>query len=253
MENVPGLSRFKKCVLAFGRFFFRYRNTLFPGLFALLFLFTRPALFLGREIFDRFISWTGIFLAFSGQAFRLLVIGYAYIKRGGKDGKVYADDLVVEGLYRHTRNPMYFANFMIVVGLSILYGAPAVFYLVIPFFAFVYGSIVVTEETYLRERFGSQYEVYTQKVNRFWPEFRGLRRTLSGMKYDWKKALRKDYGTLFGLYFGTILICFWKMHCIFGFQRRMRETVWLAVFLAAGAPLYLLVRFLKKTGRLKSQ
>ncbi len=239
-------------MISAGNLFFRFRNGLFPVIFILLALFTRPAFFLGHPDLDKIVVTLGILIALAGQCFRLFVIGYAYIKRGGKDGKVYADDLVTQGVYAHSRNPMYVGNFMIAVGLGLVYGSPWVYFFVIPFFAFVYLSIVEAEEAYLKKRFGKEFDDYAERVNRFWPNFRGLGKSLAGFEYNWKKVLRKDYGTLFGTLFGIVAISIWKMTYLYGFAEKKSTILSLALFIPVGAILYSLVRYLKLTGRLAS-
>ena len=46
----------------------------------------------------------------------MLTIGYEYIVRGGRQGKVYAEDLVQGGVFAHSRNPLYLGNLLIIVG-----------------------------------------------------------------------------------------------------------------------------------------
>ena len=239
-------------MISAGNLFFRFRNALFPIIFVALALLTRPAFFLGNPHLDQIVVWLGIVTALAGQCFRLFVIGYAYIKRGGKDGKVYADDLVTQGVYAHSRNPMYVGNFLIAVGLGLVYGSPWVYFFVIPFFAFVYLSIVEAEEAYLRKRFGQTFDDYAKRVNRFIPDFRGLGKSLAGLQYNWKKVLRKDYGTLFGTFFGMVAIRIWKLYYLFGFAEKKNAILFLAAFIPPGLCLYLLVRYLKLTGRLAS-
>ena len=53
---------------------------------------------MGNEELDRWMVLLGILTASAGQLFRFAVIGFAYIKRGGKEGKVYADELVIRCL-----------------------------------------------------------------------------------------------------------------------------------------------------------
>jgi hypothetical protein len=187
-----------------------------------------------------------------GLAFRLLVIGFAYIKRGGKNGRVYADNLVTEGFYNHVRNPMYVGNFLILVGLGMIYGSAWIYFLVIPFFSFVYLSIVVTEEEYLRGRFGTEYEDYCKRVNRFLPNFSGIRTSLRQFHYDWRKAIRKDYGTFFGALFGCYVTSLWKRYYFHGFPSSKSEIlISVFVFILIGL-CYGVIRYLKKSGRLKS-
>lgn len=233
---------------AAGAVFFRYRNFLFPVVFILILIFSKPGLFLGNLQWDEVWVFLGALVALSGQVFRLLVIGYAYIKRGGKGGKVYADDLVIRGFYAHTRNPMYFGNMLIVVGLCMMYGSWFAYFFVIPFFCFVYLSIVVTEEQYLKERFGPAYDDYTKRVNRFLPNFHGLKKSLEEFHYDWKKALRKDYGNVYVTVFLIILCSTWKNYSFLGIS---------ALYFGAAAfsclvLFYCIIRYLKLNGYMVS-
>jgi len=181
-----------------------------------------------------------------------MVIGFAYIKRGGKDGKVYADKLVIEGFYAHVRNPMYVGNILIVLGLGLTYGSWLAYAVLFPFFGFAYYAITVAEEDFLKRKFGADYDAYCAKVNRFIPDFRGIRKSLEGFRYDWRKALRKDYGT-----FSVMLLgCFgaWQM------KRQHLEglpvnTLILEMAIAAAAVFGAFcgtVRWLKSAGRLRS-
>lgn len=93
--------------IAIGNFFFRYRNALFPLIFAIGALTIRPQIMFDSLVVDRILVVTGMVLALLGQAVRLVTIGFDYIHRGGKDGHVYAGRLVRGGVYGVTRNPMY--------------------------------------------------------------------------------------------------------------------------------------------------
>ncbi len=81
-------------------------------------------------------------------------------------------DLVVRGLYRYVRNPMYLAVTLILLGeAAILHSADLVIYWACFFIAanlFVIGY----EEPYLRSRFGVSYEAYTKQVGRWIPRLR---------------------------------------------------------------------------------
>lgn len=99
-----------------GNLFFKIRNALFPIVFIAIALTTTPAPFLGSEARDRWLDAFGIALALAGQALRGLVIGLAYIGRGGKDKKVYAETLVQDGIFAHSRNPLYVGNMLVFLG-----------------------------------------------------------------------------------------------------------------------------------------
>lgn len=83
--------------------------------------------------------------------------------------------LVVGGLYRHVRNPMYVAVVGAVVGQALLFGSVALAIyaavLLAVFVAFVRGY----EEPTLRHRYGSEYEAYVRAVPGWWPRARPAR------------------------------------------------------------------------------
>jgi protein-S-isoprenylcysteine O-methyltransferase Ste14 len=167
----------EKKFIQLGKFFFKYRNGLFPLVYLGLVLCTRPGVFLGRAELDKYACALGALLALAGQTLRILVIGYAYIIRGGRDGKVYAESLVQTGFFAHTRNPMYVGNYLIMLGFVLLYGSLWGYIVIIPLFTLVYYAIVKNEESYLEEKFGQEYAEYCARVNRFIPNFRGLQRS----------------------------------------------------------------------------
>ncbi|MFC1514500.1 methyltransferase family protein [Candidatus Omnitrophota bacterium] len=242
-----------KFLIKNGAVFFRLRNFLFPTFIIVLFLFTKPALFLGSRALDPVVVTLGFMIALTGQAFRLLVIGFAYIKRGGRDGRVFADDLVIQGFYAHVRNPMYVGNFLILLGIGMIYGSAWVYFVLVPFISFAYLSIVVTEEDYLKKRFGAEYKKYCKKVNRFFPNFKGIKGSLGQFQYDWKKVIRKDYGTFFGMIVGCYAIVLWKRYHLYGFPKSEGEILTaISVFILLGIG-YVVVRRLKKSGKLKKK
>jgi protein-S-isoprenylcysteine O-methyltransferase Ste14 len=83
--------------------------------------------------------------------------------------------LVVRGLYRYVRNPMYLSVTAIVLGEALLSksGALLVYWAV----WFLAANIFVRayEEPTLRRRFGSSYEAYAHRVGRWVPKFRSRR------------------------------------------------------------------------------
>ena len=85
-------------------------------------------------------------------------------------------ELVVRGLYRYVRNPMYLSVTVIVLGELLLTGSrPLLVYWAVWFVAvnlFVLGY----EEPTLRRRFGESYERYTREVGRWLPTLGNLGR-----------------------------------------------------------------------------
>ena len=240
-----------KLIIKSGDLFFKLRNALFPFFIISLLLFTKPGLFLNNKAADKFAVAAGFIIAILGAVFRCIIIGFAYIKRGGKDGKVYADNLVIKGFYNHVRNPMYIGNFLILTGIGIIYGSIYIYTIVIPMFAFIYFSIVATEENYLSNRFGEEYEEYCQRVPRFIPNFRGLKKSLEEFHYDLRKAVRKDYGTFFGTIAGSYAILLIKKHILYRTPYNGNDIITPSIIFSLLAAGYISARFLKKSGRLR--
>jgi protein-S-isoprenylcysteine O-methyltransferase Ste14 len=80
--------------------------------------------------------------------------------------------LVVRGLYRYVRNPMYLSLTLIVLGEVLLTrsGALAVYWAI--WFLCVNLFVLTYEEPTLRRQFGASYDDYTRRVGRWWPSLR---------------------------------------------------------------------------------
>lgn len=77
--------------------------------------------------------------------------------------------LVVRGLYRYVRNPMYVAVTLIVLGEALLLWSRDMLLYWGIFFACANIFVIGYEEPYLRNRFGGEYEDYTRRVGRWLP------------------------------------------------------------------------------------
>ena len=77
--------------------------------------------------------------------------------------------LVVSGLYRHVRNPMYLAVTATILGQWLLLGRPVLLAWAIAFAATVYAFVRGYEEPTLRARYGAQYERYCAEVPGWFP------------------------------------------------------------------------------------
>lgn len=171
-----------------GDFSFKYRGYMLPIAVILLMIPSRaftadPAV----------AGLVGFLIAVVGQAARVVTIGLAYIIRGGKDHKVYAEELVTSGLYSHCRNPMYVGNFFLVIGLAVASNSWVFALVGIPLSLGMHKAIVAAEENFLRKKFGAQFDEYCARVPRWVPRLSGLARTVSGMHFEWRRVVAKEY------------------------------------------------------------
>jgi protein-S-isoprenylcysteine O-methyltransferase Ste14 len=238
-------------LVRYGNFLFHHRNTLFPIVLLALFIGFHPEYPRDSERLDRILDLIGIGVAMAGQALRVAVIGYVYIIRGGRNQRVYAEDLVTRGFFAHSRNPLYFGNFLVLLGLFIIYNNQWVYGLGIAFFGLGYTAIVAAEEAYLREKFGGAYLAYARDVPRWFPRLQGLRRSLSGMRFNWRRVLLKEYGSTFAWTAGAIALLTAETlgHHAYAERASYLNALWAAlVVLTAG---WATTRYLKKSRRLR--
>jgi protein-S-isoprenylcysteine O-methyltransferase Ste14 len=77
--------------------------------------------------------------------------------------------LVVGGLYRYVRNPMYLAVGATIVGQALLLGQPILLLYAMAFAVAVAAFVHWYEEPTLRDQFGERYEAYQRAVPAWWP------------------------------------------------------------------------------------
>jgi protein-S-isoprenylcysteine O-methyltransferase Ste14 len=235
-----------------GRFVFKYRDYLAPTALLAVLVLTRPQAPFGSERLDVALDIVGLFIASLGQLLRVTVIGFAYIQRGGANKQLSAPKLVCEGFYAHSRNPMYVGNFLLLAGLSLIYHSPGVYFVVLPVLTIGLFAIVKAEERYLAGRFGAEYAEYCRRVNRFVPDPRGLRATMRGMRFDWRRVLRKEYGTTFAWLSAAFFLLAWEDILRFGWSASAPDVHRLVLLYSPVPVAYGVVRWLKKSHRLES-
>lgn len=88
------------------------------------------------------------------------------------DKKIKENKLLTTGVYGIVRNPVYSAFILIFTG-ALLFTANYIL-LILPFVFWVFLTILMqnTEEKWLRNEFGKEYEEYARKVNRVIPWIR---------------------------------------------------------------------------------
>lgn len=231
-----------------GNFIFKYRNIIFPLFFIMLVVGVRPLPESRHAELWRYAI--GIIVALAGQAIRALTIGLAYIKRGGKDRKVYAKTLVRDGIFAHCRNPLYLGNILTVIGLGIVAHSVPFYVIGIPFFIFMYMAIIRAEEHFLANMFGEEYVEYCRKVNRLVPNLSGIRRTLSSMQFKWRRLIVKEYGTTYTWIIGIILLIMKNHYLHYGLEESRPVIVSSSVLLILVTLFYAVALYLKKSRRL---
>jgi len=232
-----------------GNFFFKYRNFLFIFLYLALFIPSAPVFSeadFGPDYY-RYPLIIGLVVTVLGQLIRGATIALAYIVRGGKDKKVYANTLVTEGIFAHCRNPLYVGNILMLVGVGILVNSLLYMLVFIPLFLFIYQAIVLAEEHFLRNKFGSDFDAYTKQVHRWLINPIGLGKTISGMHFSWRRWLMREYNTQVVWMLCIVVILVFK-YTHWEWDEATRNT-WFMIAVLVLACYYGAIRYLKKSGR----
>src|SRR5262245_23668809 len=112
-------------------------------------------------------------LAIGGIIYARCVWDFAVFGRGTPAPIDAPKKLVVRGLYRYTRNPIYVGVLTVLVGWTVMFRGTALliyaFCVAICFHLFV----VLYEERHLQKEFGGEYDDYRNRVNRWLPRLRG--------------------------------------------------------------------------------
>jgi len=157
-----------------GHAVFRFRNRLAPAAIVGVLVATSGGPFLVRPSADWYADALGTAIVVAGIVLRLAIVGAVDIRRSGVRRRIAAPRLHRDGPYACCRHPLYLANALILIGLTIVYDTPVMIIALLTALAAI-ASMIIAEERLLAERFGDAYLVHAAGV----PTACGPRRRLS--------------------------------------------------------------------------
>lgn len=112
------------------------------------------------------LEQAGILLIMLGIIGRIWSIIYV----GGRKNS----ELVTDGPYSVTRNPLYVSSLMAILGICLIFGSflAAAIFTLLAYLVFFYTA--KREAQYLSHLFGEQYDTYARRTPLFWPAFSNL-------------------------------------------------------------------------------
>jgi hypothetical protein len=122
--------------------------------------------------------------------------------------------------------------------------------LVIPSFLFIYQSIVLAEEYFLRDKFDVEFNDYCQRIPRWLPHVHGLKETFQSMQFNWRRYLIREYNTLYIWLLGIALLLLYQYPELTGYDEAWRNKLLLTVIPILTFA-YLAIRYLKKSGKMR--
>jgi len=120
---------------------------------------------LAAHAFPRYLA--GAALAVAG--FVMIVMGTRRFQAAGTNipPNLPTTALVVDGIYRRTRNPLYLGLILIYLGLGVAAGSFWAGGLIVPLLWVIKTGVIAREEHYLERKFGDAYRAYKARVRRW--------------------------------------------------------------------------------------
>lgn len=181
-------------------------------------------------------------VSFFGFLVRCYTIAHVPKRTSGRNTKRQkADSLNITGMYSLMRNPLYFGNFFMFLGvtlfvrlwwLSVIYGLA---------FWLYYERIILAEEAFLKEEYGKEYLEYAKRTPAFIPNFNNWKPP--SLPFSFRHILKREYSGFFAMIASFTVLEIIGDYIVTG--KLIIDTVWLYLFLG-GLGIYLTLRTLKK-------
>ena len=119
----------------------------------------------------------GLFILFLGMFLAIwTMVLNAKIGKGTLAPWSPTKKLVVEGPYRHVRNPMLSGVIMVILGEAVVFSSWGIFLWGVIFFVINTFYFIFSEEVGLEKRFGEEYVLYKKNVPRWIPRIRAWKK-----------------------------------------------------------------------------
>ncbi len=229
-----------------GNFLFRWRSFL-PILMVPVALFAMTqAADLDRsfgEGAERAWDFFCLAISFAGLGVRVLTVGFVPGRTSGRNTREQrAERLNTTGLYATVRNPLYVGNFLVFLGYLL---ATKVWWLVVVaavVYWIYYRRIIAAEESFLRGRFGAEFESWAARTPAILANPARWRRP--DMPFSWRTVLRREYVTFYSIV--TILTGIKLADALILARGARAEDPFWIWFFGIGTAIFLGLRVVKK-------
>jgi len=226
-----------------GTWLFRHRSYLPLVILPILFVCLTSTTYLGKSHeLNEFWQAGCITVSFLGLALRVMVVGRAPFGTSGRNTRTQiAETLNTTGMYSIVRHPLYLANYLITLGFVMELHIWWLVLLISCIYALYYERIMLAEEAFLRERFGTAFKQWAAATPAFIPRFSGWRS--SPLPFSWRTVARREYNGFF-LIIGVFFLLDLIGDCLIEKQFKV-DPIWLAI-LIFGFVIFAVLRTLKK-------
>ena len=214
-----------------GKFLFRYRGQL-PLLFFVLalpitycydydFLISYPSL-------KSFVLILSCFVFVLGHLLRIIIIGYCDEHTSGRNRhEQVAHHLNTKGWYSMVRHPLYFANFLIWIGLSFYLANPMLSLVLCLCYWLYYERIMFMEENFLFNKFGNEFQIWANKVPAFFPNVFLYEK--SPNKFSLKTVCANEYPSIVSTATSLLILIIFRRFSMEGSEIWLWSDVYFAI------------------------
>ena len=214
-----------------GKFLFRYRGQL-PLLFFVLalpitycydydFLISYPSL-------KSFVLILSCFVFVLGHLLRIIIIGYCDEHTSGRNRhEQVAHHLNTKGWYSMVRHPLYFANFLIWIGLSFYLANPMLSLVLCLCYWLYYERIMFMEENFLFNKFGNEFQIWANKVPSFFPNVFLYEK--SPNKFSLKTVCANEYPSIVSTATSLLILIIFRRFSMEGSEIWLWSDVYFAI------------------------
>ena len=226
-----------------GKFLFRYRGQIPILLFLLVIPFvyyTEYENFSQKLVRENMV--VSFLISFAGSMIRVYTVGKTPAGTSGRNRKKQiAKQLNKTGIYSIVRHPLYLANFLIWLGVS-MYTLNTLFTIILSVFFFLYyKKIIETEENFLKKKFKIEFSLWKQYTPKFCPSLNNY--NPSDYSFSLKTVLKREYSsflaTIFSFVYMQTLINYFNEEKII-----INTNMWIVLITAIS--ITLILRTLKK-------
>jgi protein-S-isoprenylcysteine O-methyltransferase Ste14 len=222
-----------------GQFLFKFRSFTPLPLMAAVFIFFRPYSY---GAIDPYLIWGGLAISFLGEFIRVMAVGFAYTGTSGRENYLRADDLNRTGIYSIVRNPLYIGNVLMFSGLLIVFANWWALLFFNIFLITQYYFIILSEENYLKQKYGDSFNDYCKTINRVIPTFNSYQKP--ALPFDGRKVFFKENDSVFNMLMVFVIILAFREKSI---VNAVPHSTHLIVAAAVLVIIYIIIKVLKKT------
>jgi protein-S-isoprenylcysteine O-methyltransferase Ste14 len=206
-----------------GNRLFRYRGQI-P---IVLFLLVIPVLYLGAgTTVPAWLLPLAAGISVSGAIVRAYTIGTTPRGTSGRNTKQQvAESLNTSGIYSVVRHPLYLGNYLMWIGIVAYSGSIGFVVLVTLLYWLYYERIMMAEEAFLMNKFGTAYREWSAKVPAFIPRFSAF--TAPSVSFSLRSVFRREYSGWLATVVGFAYVdCVRILTTVNSFNMEALRTCW---------------------------